>query len=77
VLPDRRPRRDRAAAADLPLFGEGPGGFVVSGDEEALRALPGTVVLGTVGGAELRAGGASWTLAELREAWSALAPLFP
>ncbi|MFZ1927253.1 MAG: phosphoribosylformylglycinamidine synthase subunit PurL [Solirubrobacteraceae bacterium] len=70
------------------LFGEGSGGFVVSGGEDALRALGSSVpvrILGSVGGDVLqiaflaRAGGASpisLTLAELSEAHGALAELF-
>src|SRR4051794_23600644 len=58
-------------------FAEGPGGFVVSGARMDLEALPGTTIIGDVGGDALVTGDASWSLAELREAWSALAPLFP
>jgi phosphoribosylformylglycinamidine synthase len=67
------------------LFGEASGGFVVSGDREALEAL-GTggvpvTVLGTVGGdhVEISVAGLTerWSLAELRDASGALAPLFP
>jgi phosphoribosylformylglycinamidine synthase len=65
------------------LFGEGPGGFVVSGPAEALRALGERVTVALIGevsgdelhvelpGASLRA-----PLARLREAHSALASLF-
>jgi phosphoribosylformylglycinamidine synthase len=63
------------------LFGERPGGFVVSGPREALAALPHATVLGTVGGDALEVAVGSlrerWALAELREAHQALAPLFP
>jgi phosphoribosylformylglycinamidine synthase len=66
------------------LFGEGPGGFVVSGSREALDALAAEVpldVLGTVGGDALDvtvAGeGFTATLEDLRSAHAALAPLFP
>jgi phosphoribosylformylglycinamidine synthase subunit PurL len=62
------------------LFGEGPGGFVVSGPPEALRELSGGVavrVIGTVGGEELTIGLAgsartnvSLALAELSSAYS-------
>jgi phosphoribosylformylglycinamidine synthase len=54
------------------LFGEGPGGFVVSGSRDALRELSRQVavrVIGTVGGEELTieldegAGGATVSLA--------------
>ena len=78
---------DLGAADDLEqaLFGESPGsGFVVSGSEEALRRLAERVdldIFGTVGGdaLEVRSGDVEIvaTLAELREAHAALAPLFP
>ncbi|HTA96475.1 MAG TPA: phosphoribosylformylglycinamidine synthase subunit PurL [Solirubrobacteraceae bacterium] len=70
------------------LFGEGSGGFLVSGSEDALRALGASVpvrIVGSVGGDVLqigcsaRAQGASpisLTLAELAEAHGALAELF-
>jgi phosphoribosylformylglycinamidine synthase len=68
------------------LFGESPGsGFVVSGTREALGRLARRValdVLGTVGGEALDVTSADGvritaTLAELRQAHGALAPLFP
>ena len=47
------------AEAEAELFGEGPGGFVVSGAEEALAAFgTAATVIGTVGGERLRIGGA-------------------
>ena len=65
VLPGRRPRRAGRAGASCPtraseaLFGEGPGGFVVSGRGGALRRARRSDVplrrLGTVGGDALRA----------------------
>jgi phosphoribosylformylglycinamidine synthase len=58
-------------------FAEGPGGFVVTGAGADLESLPGATIVGTVGGDALIAGEDAWPLAELREAWSALAPLFP
>jgi phosphoribosylformylglycinamidine (FGAM) synthase-like enzyme len=66
------------------LFGEGPGGFVVSGGEEELRALGERApvrMIGTVGGDALRIAlpgemTVSATLAELQEAHGALAELF-
>jgi phosphoribosylformylglycinamidine synthase II len=68
----------------LDLFGERPGGFVVSGPREALERLGEQVpvdVLGTVGGDVLEVAIGSlreqWALADLRDASSALAPLFP
>jgi phosphoribosylformylglycinamidine synthase subunit PurL len=62
---------------EVELFGEAPGGFVVSGPEADLRSLPGAKVLGTVGGDELRIGGWPVSLERLREAHAALGPLFP
>jgi phosphoribosylformylglycinamidine synthase II len=66
------------------LFGEGPGGFVVSGPGEALAELAERAplrMLGTVEGNGLTistdAGTLSATLAELAEAHGALAELFP
>jgi len=65
------------------LFGEGPGGFVVSGPEDAVAALGATVpleVLGVVGGdgLQVQLGGEtlSASLPELREAHRALGALF-
>jgi phosphoribosylformylglycinamidine synthase len=69
-------------ASDEPLrelFGEGPGGFVVSGAPEALERLGGRIV-GSVGGEalELTSGGSSFSveLDELRAAHAGLAPAF-
>jgi phosphoribosylformylglycinamidine synthase subunit PurL len=66
------------------LFGERPGGFIVSGPRTALDDLAARIpldVFGTVGGdaLEVAIGGERerWTLAELREAHAALAKLFP
>src|SRR3954447_13256384 len=63
------------------LFGEGPGGFVVSGPRDALDALPGARVVGAVGGDALsvRIGGhdLSVALTELHGAHAALERLFP
>jgi phosphoribosylformylglycinamidine synthase subunit PurL len=75
-----------SASADpaAKLFGEGPGGFVVSGPEGALRELGERVpleILGRVGGDVLTIAidgeTISATLAEMTEAHSALAELFP
>jgi phosphoribosylformylglycinamidine synthase len=67
------------------LFGERAGGFVVSGSREALDRLGATGVpidvFGSVGGDHLEISVSDlterWSLAELREASGALAPLFP
>jgi phosphoribosylformylglycinamidine synthase II len=70
------------------LFGEAPGGFVISGPRSAIAELGAHAparTLGSVGGETLRIepapgeGGQTlaWTLAELREAHGALAALFP
>jgi phosphoribosylformylglycinamidine synthase subunit PurL len=63
------------------LFGEGPGGFVVSGAAGALRNLAEHVplrVIGTVGGGALNIAGGAITisLSELADAHSALGELF-
>ncbi len=65
------------------LFGEGPGGFIVSGAEQSLRELgerTAVSVIGTVGGDALRIAIEGQTLSatfmELREAHGALAELF-
>jgi phosphoribosylformylglycinamidine synthase II len=77
---------DLAASGEplVRLFGEGPGGFVVSGSREALDALAAhvpVVLIGSVGGDALDvmiAGeGFTATLEDLRSAHAALAPLFP
>jgi len=69
------------ARGDAPLFGEGPGGFLVSGPSEALDELSESVrvrVIGTVGGRSLRIAGhdAELSLEELAAAHGALAELF-
>jgi len=73
-----------AAGMMANLFGEGPGGFVVSGGEEELRALGELApvrVIGTVGGAALSIalgeGSLSATLEELTDAHTSLRELFP
>jgi cytidyltransferase-like protein len=71
---------DDGPPADEILFGEMSCGFIVAGEREALERLGERIpvdIFGTVGGDALVLGGESWTLDELREAWSSLAPLFP
>jgi phosphoribosylformylglycinamidine synthase subunit PurL len=73
-----------AAGTRTALFGEGAGGFVVSGGEQALRALRENTrvrAIGTVGGDRLRIAllgeaTVSVTLTELKAAHGALAELF-
>jgi phosphoribosylformylglycinamidine synthase len=69
---------------DAALFGEAPGGFIISGHQgaiEELAAQVGLAVIGQVGGERLTldAGGESleWTLDELRAAHDGLAACFP
>jgi phosphoribosylformylglycinamidine synthase len=82
--------RVQADTEPTALFGEAPGGFVVSGPQSAITQLGGHATvrpLGSVGGETLRidpgdghaGGGAAleWTLAELGDAHRALAALFP
>jgi phosphoribosylformylglycinamidine synthase subunit PurL len=65
-----------AAGTDEQLFGEQPGhGFLLSGARDDVAGLG--RVLGTVGGESLAIGSLTWSLAELRAAHGALAPLFP
>jgi phosphoribosylformylglycinamidine synthase subunit PurL len=67
--------RERGCTPDEALFGEGPGGFVLSGERAELEAL-GAMVIGTVGGStiELAAGDRSLIvgLADATEAWRSL-----
>jgi phosphoribosylformylglycinamidine synthase len=62
------------------LFGEQPGGFIVSGSREALEGL-GATILGEAGGDVLAVtcaqDGLTLGLHELRDAHSALSALFP
>jgi phosphoribosylformylglycinamidine synthase II len=67
--------RERGAQPEEALFGEGPGGFVVSGDREVLEEL-GAVLIGTVGGSEVAIGAGDRSLsisrAEAEQAWRSL-----
>ena len=67
--------RERGAQPEAALFGEGPGGFLVSGDRTTLEDL-GAVLIGTVGGKEIAIGAGdrslSITLAEAERAWDSL-----
>jgi phosphoribosylformylglycinamidine synthase subunit PurL len=67
--------RERGAQPEEALFGEGNGGFLVSGDLGVLEEL-GAVLIGTVGGEEISIGAGdrslSVSLAEAERAWSSL-----
>jgi phosphoribosylformylglycinamidine synthase len=60
---DLQPLRERGCSPEEALFGEGPGGFLLSGDREALNAL-GATLIGEVGGStiEVAAGDRSFTV---------------
>ncbi|MEX0973369.1 MAG: phosphoribosylformylglycinamidine synthase subunit PurL [Solirubrobacterales bacterium] len=72
--------RERGCSPEEALFGEGPGGFLISGEREKLESLAGDGVavlpLGRVGGEaiEIAAGDRSLTvpLAEAERAWRSL-----
>jgi phosphoribosylformylglycinamidine synthase subunit PurL len=73
--------RERGCSPDEALFGEGPGGFLVSGEQEKLEALAGDGIdvlpLGKVGGEaiEIAAGDRSFAvpLTDAERAWHSLA----
>jgi phosphoribosylformylglycinamidine synthase len=60
---DLQPLRERGCSPEEALFGEGPGGFLLSGDRGALDAL-GATLIGEVGGStiEVAAGDRSFTV---------------
>jgi len=60
---DLQPLRERGCSPEEALFGEGPGGFLLSGDRETLAAL-GATLIGETGGTtiELAAGDRSFTV---------------
>jgi phosphoribosylformylglycinamidine synthase II len=72
---DLQPLRERGCSPEEALFGEGAGGFVLSGEREALEAL-GATLIGKVGGAtiEIAAGDRSFTvgLDGAQSAWRSL-----
>jgi phosphoribosylformylglycinamidine synthase subunit PurL len=67
--------RERGAQPEEALFGEGPGGFVVSGGRAVLEEL-GVVLIGTVGGDQVAIGAGdrslSVPLADAERAWRSL-----
>jgi phosphoribosylformylglycinamidine synthase subunit PurL len=73
---DVQPLRERGCSPEDALFGEGTGGFLLSGDRSELEAL-GAIVIGETGGAtiEIAAGDRSPTidLAAAERAWRSLA----
>jgi phosphoribosylformylglycinamidine synthase II len=75
VRADLQHLRERGCTPEEALFGEGPGGFVLSGERAELEAL-GAMVIGTVGGTtiELAAGDRSLIvgLTDATEAWRSL-----
>lgn len=72
---DLQPLRERGCSPEDALFGEGPGGFLFSGDREVLESL-GAILLGEVGGTtiEVAAGDRSLTvdLATAGGAWRSI-----
>ncbi|MGN6558052.1 MAG: phosphoribosylformylglycinamidine synthase subunit PurL [Solirubrobacterales bacterium] len=67
--------RERGAQPEEALFGEGPGGFLVSGERKTLEDL-GAVLIGTVGGDQISIGAGDRSLAvsltEAERAWRSL-----
>jgi phosphoribosylformylglycinamidine synthase subunit PurL len=72
---DLQPLRERGCSPEEALFGEGSGGFLLSGDRAALEEI-GAVLIGEVGGdaIEIAAGDHSLTvaLADAEAAWRSL-----
>jgi phosphoribosylformylglycinamidine synthase II len=72
---DLQPLRERGCSPEEALFGEGPGGFLLSGEREALDAL-GATLIGEVGGStiEVAAGDRSFTvgIGTAESAWLSL-----
>ncbi len=72
---DLSPLLERGCSVEEALFGEGPGGFVLSGQRTELELL-GALVLGEVGGnaVEIGAGeaGVSIAVEDIRDAWLSL-----
>ncbi|HKT83315.1 MAG TPA: phosphoribosylformylglycinamidine synthase subunit PurL, partial [Solirubrobacterales bacterium] len=75
---DLQPLRERGCSPEEALFGEGAGGFLLSGDREALSAL-GAILIGETGGStiELAAGDRSFTVGvgTAESAWLSLGSL--
>jgi phosphoribosylformylglycinamidine synthase subunit PurL len=64
-----------ALGDEAELFGEGPGGVVIAGPTEAVSAVPGARVIGSVGGDSLEiAGAVSVPVERLREVYEGAIP---
>ncbi len=74
---DLQPLRERGCSPEEALFGEGTGGFLISGERSELEGI-GATIIGEVGGTKiaLAAGDRSLSLgvADARHAWSSLGP---
>ncbi|HVC06405.1 MAG TPA: phosphoribosylformylglycinamidine synthase subunit PurL [Solirubrobacterales bacterium] len=68
---DLSPLLQRGCSGHEALFGEASGGFLLSGERSVLASL-GAIVIGEVGGEELRIGQLSLSLAEAERAWRSL-----
>jgi phosphoribosylformylglycinamidine synthase len=72
---DLQPLRERGCSPEEALFGEGSGGFVVSGEPAALAEL-GATLIGEVGGGEIELGAGDRSLAvplaDAERAWRSL-----
>jgi phosphoribosylformylglycinamidine synthase len=65
------------ALSEEQLFGEAPGGAVVSGPRAAIEAIDGATLIGEVGGADLSfVGGPSLQVARLREIYEGAIPAY-
>jgi phosphoribosylformylglycinamidine synthase len=73
---DLHPLRERGCSPEEALFGEGTGGFLLSGDRTTLESL-GAVVIGEVGGTEIEIGAGDRSLSvgldSAEKAWRSLA----
>jgi len=61
----------RGFSSEVAMFGEGPGGFLLSGGGAELEAL-GALIIGEVGGEDVRIGEVSVGLAQAEQAWRSL-----
>jgi phosphoribosylformylglycinamidine synthase II len=73
---DLQPLRERGCSPEEALFGEGTGGFLLSGDRAALKEI-GATLLGEVGGSDIEIAAGDRSLAmsldEAERAWRSLA----